>query len=154
MTAATMTTSQPSTTTSVKSAASGRIPDTVRFWLRAEGAAVLVAGGIVYDQLGGNWFLFIPLLLLPDLAAIGYLAGLRVGAFTYNLVHNWVVGLVRSGARPVDGQRPDALRRHDPRRARRHGSVGWLRAEAPLGLQGHAPPACVEALAAAGTAPR
>ena len=42
--------------------------------------------------------LAIPLLLLPDLAAIGYLGGLRLGSFTYNLVHNWVVGLAALGA--------------------------------------------------------
>jgi hypothetical protein len=74
------------------------IPDTVRFWLRAEGAAALVAGGILYHALGGNWFLALPLLLVPDISAIGYLGGPRLGAFTYNLVHNWVVGLAALGA--------------------------------------------------------
>ena len=39
----------------------------------------------------------IPLLLLPDLSAVGYLRGPRLGAFTYNLVHNWALGL--GGAR-------------------------------------------------------
>ncbi len=77
---------------------SAAIPDTVRFWLRAEGAAALIAGLLIYNALGGNWLLAIPLLLLPDLAAIGYLGGLRLGSFTYNLVHNWVVGLAALGA--------------------------------------------------------
>jgi hypothetical protein len=73
------------------------VPDTVRFWLQAEGAAALAAGLIGYDRLGGNWWLPLPLLLLPDLSAAGYLAGPRVGASTYNLVHNWVTGLASVG---------------------------------------------------------
>ena len=69
------------------------IPDTVRFWLHAEGAAALVAGGLIYNALGGDWLFALPLLLLPDVSAIGYLGGPRLGSFTYNLVHNWAVGL-------------------------------------------------------------
>jgi len=66
---------------------------TVRGWLRLEGAAVFVAGLAAYGWLGGPWPLVIPLLLLPDVSAIGYLRDPRVGAFTYNLVHNWAFGL-------------------------------------------------------------
>ncbi len=73
------------------------IPDTVQFWLRAEGAAATVAAGILYQVLGGNWLLAIPLLLLPDLSMIGYLAGPRLGSFTYNLIHNWAIGLAVLG---------------------------------------------------------
>ena len=86
------------TTFTQRAGAVSSIPDTVRFWLRAEGAAALVAGLVIYFQLGGNWLLAIPLLLLPDISAIGYLGGVRVGAFTYNLVHNWLVGLAVLGA--------------------------------------------------------
>lgn len=73
------------------------IPDTVHFWLRAEGAAALVAAGVAYQALGGNWLFAIPLLLLPDLSAVGYLGGTRLGSFTYNLIHNWVIGLAVLG---------------------------------------------------------
>jgi hypothetical protein len=66
---------------------------TVRGWLRLEGAAVFIAGLAAYGWLGGPWPLVIPLLLLPDVSAIGYLRDPRVGAFTYNLVHNWAFGL-------------------------------------------------------------
>jgi len=69
----------------------------VRFWLQAEGVAAFVAGVALYLQAGGAAWLLIPLLLLPDLAMIGYLGGTRLGAFTYNLVHNWVVGLALLG---------------------------------------------------------
>jgi Domain of unknown function (DUF4260) len=69
----------------------------VRAWLRLEGAAVFVAGLILYGQLGAPWWLVLPLLLLPDVSAIGYVAGPRVGALTYNLVHNWAFGLAVLG---------------------------------------------------------
>ena len=59
------------TTFTQQAQGSAAIPDTVRFWLRAEGAAALIAGLLVYNALGGNWLLAIPLLLVPDLAAIG-----------------------------------------------------------------------------------
>jgi len=90
-------TAATSTTAIAQSAATSFIPDTVRFWLRAEGAGALICGGIVYESIGGNWWLAIPLLLLPDLSAIGYLGGLRLGSFTYNLFHNWLIGLAVLG---------------------------------------------------------
>ena len=46
---------------------------------------------------GGNWVFLIPLLLLPDVSAVGYLAGPGVGAFTYNLAHTWVPGVLVLG---------------------------------------------------------
>lgn len=73
------------------------VPDTVRFWLIAEGTAVLIAAGVAYNVLSGDWLLFVPLMLLPDISAVGYLVGPRVGAFGYNLVHNWAVGVAVLG---------------------------------------------------------
>ncbi len=75
-----------------------RLPDTVRPWLRAEGAAALLAGIAVYGSLGGEWLWFLALLLVPDVSMVGYVASGRVGAFTYNVVHNWAVGLALLGA--------------------------------------------------------
>ncbi len=69
------------------------VPDTVRFWPRIEGAAAFVAGLWLYGHLGGQWLLLLPLLLLPDVSLLGYLSGSAIGAFVYNLVHNWAVGL-------------------------------------------------------------
>lgn len=66
---------------------------TVRGWLRLEGAGAFAAGLALYGWLGGPWLLAIPLLLVPDVSAVGYLRGPRLGAFTYNLVHNWAFGL-------------------------------------------------------------
>jgi hypothetical protein len=75
----------------------------VRFWLHAEGVAAFVAGAAIYLQAGGNpWFL-LPLLLIPDVSAIGYLAGPRIGAFVYDLVHNWAVGIAVLGGAALTG---------------------------------------------------
>ncbi len=65
----------------------------VRGWLRIEGAAAFAAGLALFGWLGGPWPLAIPLLLLSDVSAVGYMRGPRLGAFTYNLVHNWAFGL-------------------------------------------------------------
>jgi uncharacterized protein DUF4260 len=65
----------------------------VRTWLRLEGLAAFAAGLAVFGASGGNWLLIVPLLLLPDVSAAGFLAGPRIGTFTYNLIHNWVPGL-------------------------------------------------------------
>lgn len=56
-------------------------------WQRAEGAAVLVTALIAYAWLDASWLLFAALLLAPDLGMLGYLAGPRAGAITYNAVH-------------------------------------------------------------------
>jgi hypothetical protein len=69
------------------------VPDTVRPLLRLEGLAMLVAGVVAWDRLGGDWLWLVPLLLLPDLSMVGYLAGPALGSLTYNLVHNWALGL-------------------------------------------------------------
>ena len=70
---------------------------TVRGWLRLEGSAAFIAGLALFGWLGAPWLLLLPLLLLPDLSAIGYLRGPRLGAITYNVVHNWALGLAVLG---------------------------------------------------------
>lgn len=69
-----------------------------RAWLRVEGLAALAAGAAVYLHLGGQLVWLVPLLLAVDVSMIGYLAGSRAGAVTYNLAHNWAVGLSVLGA--------------------------------------------------------
>lgn len=58
--------------------------------LRVEHAALAVAALVGYQLAGGNWWLFALLILAPDLSMIGYLAGPKVGAWSYNAVHSWV----------------------------------------------------------------
>jgi len=52
----------------------------------------------IYGSVDGSWPLLIPLLLLPDLSLLGFVGGPRLGSLTYNLVHNWVIGLAALGA--------------------------------------------------------
>jgi hypothetical protein len=58
-----------------------------RWLLRGEGAVLFVASCAAFALLGGNWWLFVLLLLAPDLSALGYLLNARVGAACYNAVH-------------------------------------------------------------------
>ncbi len=67
-------------------------------WLRAEGLAVAVAGAALFAGTGQPWWLVAALLLVPDLFALGYLAGPRIGAFAYNLAHTLPLPLALLGA--------------------------------------------------------
>lgn len=58
--------------------------------VRAEGLAVFGGALAVYFDAGYGWILLVVLALAPDLAAIGYLAGTRVGAVTYDAAHTYV----------------------------------------------------------------
>ncbi len=55
--------------------------------IRLEYAAATVFSLFAYIFLQGPWWLFAALFLVPDLSMLGYLAGPRVGACAYNLVH-------------------------------------------------------------------
>ncbi len=69
----------------------------VQGWLRIEGVAAFIAGLALYGWLGGPWLAVVPLLLLPDVSMAGYLRDPRLGALTYNLAHNWALGLAVLG---------------------------------------------------------
>jgi len=76
--------------------------------LRSEGAVMLAASILCYQRLGASWLLFALLLLFPDLGALGYLAGGRLGAACYNATHTLtlpaalvVFGIVTGGALPL-----------------------------------------------------
>lgn len=75
----------------------GMTDGAVRAWLRLEGLAAFGAGLALFGVTGGNWLFLVPLILVPDISAIGYLAGPRVGGITYNVAHNWVPGIVTLG---------------------------------------------------------
>ena len=55
--------------------------------LRIEGAFDLALSLIFFQAIQGNWLLFILLLLVPDLAMLGYLRSARLGTVCYNLAH-------------------------------------------------------------------
>jgi hypothetical protein len=75
----------------------------IRTWLRLEGLAGFAAGVVVFGRLGGEWLWLIPAILLVDLSMVGYLRGPRIGAFVYNLAHQWATGLAVLGAGIVTG---------------------------------------------------
>lgn len=66
----------------------------VRIWLRLEGFAALAVSAFFYRQQSASWLLFAVLFLVPDLSMLGYLAGPRVGATAYNLVHSYLLPLL------------------------------------------------------------
>lgn len=56
-------------------------------WLRVEGLAVAGAALVLFAATGRPWWLVPALLLVPDLSALGYLAGPKAGAWAYNFAH-------------------------------------------------------------------
>ncbi|HEX2142303.1 MAG TPA: DUF4260 domain-containing protein [Candidatus Limnocylindria bacterium] len=59
--------------------------------LRLEALAALGAGIALWLANDGSLLWLLPALLVPDLSMAGYVANSRVGAVTYNLIHNWVL---------------------------------------------------------------
>lgn len=60
-----------------------------RVLLHAEGAVVAAAAIAVYFHAGHPWWLFVALVLAPDLSAVGYLFGGSVGAVSYDAFHTY-----------------------------------------------------------------
>ena len=95
-----MTSANPGTAASVARSldvSAGMTGGWVRTWLRLEGLAAFVTGLALFVAANGSVVALVPLLLVPDISAVGYLAGPRVGAFTYNLAHTWTPGLAVLG---------------------------------------------------------
>jgi hypothetical protein len=65
-----------------------------RVLLRAEGLAVAVAAIVLYVNAGYPWWLLVALVLAPDLAMIGYLAGPTIGAMAYDAAHTYVLPVI------------------------------------------------------------
>ena len=55
---------------------------TVNRLLRLEGLVLFVGAIALYAVGGGNWLLFVVLLLAPDLGMLGYIVNVRVGALS------------------------------------------------------------------------
>lgn len=58
--------------------------------LRLEHAAIAVVALTAYSLLGGSWWLFAALILVPDVSFAAYLLGPRIGAIGYNIAHSWI----------------------------------------------------------------
>ncbi len=69
---------------------SGGTTGGVRSVLRLEGLLVMVAAMLAYAKYGAGWDKFAWFFLTPDLSFLGYLAGARTGAISYNMAHSYV----------------------------------------------------------------
>jgi hypothetical protein len=69
-----------------------------RVLLHLEGLALLTGAVLAYWQLQpAAWWLFIVLLLTPDLLMVGYFVNPKYGAIGYNLVHTIIVPFIVLG---------------------------------------------------------
>ena len=60
----------------------------MRTSLKLEEAGMFVFGLVLLQGFGLEWWWLLILFFVPDLGALGYLAGPRLGAFTYNALHH------------------------------------------------------------------
>lgn len=65
----------------------------MRNLLKIEEAAMFAFGVYLLWGFALPWWLLLILLFTPDLGAVGYLAGPRFGALTYNVLHHKAVAL-------------------------------------------------------------
>jgi hypothetical protein len=68
-----------------------------RILLHLEGGVVLAVSLLLYWEIKASWILFAILILLPDIAMLGYLVNIRIGTALYNLVHTFTGPLVLLG---------------------------------------------------------
>lgn len=61
-----------------------------RFLLRAEGLAVFSLATAAFVWLDGGLWLYLLLILAPDLSMLGYLGGPKLGSATYNVFHTYL----------------------------------------------------------------
>lgn len=61
------------------------------YLLRLEGLAVLIAATVGFASTGWSWWWFFGLLLIPDLAMLGYFVSEAAGRWTYNITHTYCI---------------------------------------------------------------
>ena len=66
--------------------------------LRLEGALEFGLAILAYRALGGSWWVFAALFLVPDVSMIGYLGGRTLGAMLYNIGHSYLSPAALAGA--------------------------------------------------------
>jgi hypothetical protein len=72
-------------------AAPGHLP---RILLRAEGGVIAASAIAVYFHEGYPWWLFVALILAPDLSMAGYAVRPAFGAATYNIAHTYALPVI------------------------------------------------------------
>ncbi len=65
-----------------------------KFLLHIEGLVVLVLSIYFYSHLQFSWIVFVILLFVPDLSALGYLKNVEIGSVLYNLFHTYTIPVV------------------------------------------------------------
>ncbi len=60
----------------------------MKITLKLEELAMLLLGIFAFSQMNYSWWWFVGLFFLPDIGMLGYLAGNKIGAFTYNIFHH------------------------------------------------------------------
>jgi hypothetical protein len=60
---------------------------------RFEGFFIFLLSIFAYFRLDGNWQVFVLLLFLPDISMVGYVKDSKLGALTYNFMHNFVLAI-------------------------------------------------------------
>ncbi|SDK18840.1 protein of unknown function [Methylophilus rhizosphaerae] len=71
----------------------GPVSGGVRSLLRIEGLCVLAVSLLTYTKFGSGWGTFALFFFAPDLSFLGYLAGPKVGAVSYNFAHSYIGAL-------------------------------------------------------------
>lgn len=59
-----------------------------------EEMAMFLLAIFAFSKLSFHWWIFPVLLLVPDLSMLGYLAGPKVGAWLYNIVHHKAIAIL------------------------------------------------------------
>ncbi len=77
-----------------------------KFLLRIEGFVITAGLLLLYGRVGGSWALFFAAILVPDLSILGYAAGSRVGAATYNLAHTYSLPVILAGSGVLGAHAP------------------------------------------------
>jgi len=84
----------------------GATTGSVRTLLQLEALALFLGALALYWHVSGDWKLFAILILVPDLSMVGFLAGPRVGAATYNTAHATIGPIALAAASLLVPQQP------------------------------------------------
>ena len=61
--------------------------------LKIEELAQFIAGILIFNTLDYSWWVFLALLLTPDIGMLGYVINAKLGAFIYNVFHHKAIGI-------------------------------------------------------------
>ncbi|CIT28002.1 MULTISPECIES: DUF4260 domain-containing protein [Bacilli] len=62
--------------------------------IRLENAFVFITAVIIYFMFGFSLWLFLILLLVPDISMLGYLYNNKIGSYIYNIGHSYIVPIL------------------------------------------------------------